>query len=45
MISKKTRNTLISKVGVLLLGCTLIFGLINPLTTKADEKKVKNVIN
>ncbi|WP_195467903.1 alkaline phosphatase [Clostridium sp. D43t1_170807_H7] len=44
MISKKTRNTLISKVGVLLLGCTLIFGLINPLTTKADEKKVKNVI-
>ena len=44
MISKKTRNTLISKVGVLLLGCTLIFGSINPLTTKADEKKVKNVI-
>lgn len=44
MISKKTRNTLISKVGVLILGCTLIFGTINPLTTKADEKKVKNVI-
>lgn len=44
MISKKMRNILISKVGVLLLGYTLIFGLINPLTTKADEKKVKNVI-
>ena len=44
MISKKTRNRLISKVGVLLLGSTLIFGSINPLTTKADEKKVKNVI-
>lgn len=44
MISKKTRNTLISKAGVLLLGCTLIFGLSNPVTTKADEKKVKNVI-
>lgn len=44
MISKKTRNTLISKAGVLILGCTLIFGSINPLTTKADEKKVKNVI-
>ncbi len=44
MISKKTRNKLISKVGVLLLSCTLIFGSINPLTTRADEKKVKNVI-
>ena len=44
MISKKTRNTLISKATVLILGCTLIFGSINPLTTRADEKKVKNVI-
>lgn len=44
MISKKTRNTLISKAGVLILGCTLVFGSINPLTTKANEKKVKNVI-
>ena len=44
MISKKTRNTLISKAGVLLLGCTLIFGLTNPSTARADEKKVKNVI-
>lgn len=44
MISKKTRNTLISRAGVLLLGCTLIFGLSNPVATKADDKKVKNVI-
>lgn len=44
MISKKTRNKLISKVGVLLLSCTLIFGSINPLTIMADQKKVKNVI-
>ncbi|WP_195988358.1 alkaline phosphatase [Clostridium sp. D53t1_180928_C8] len=44
MISKKTRNTLISRAGVLLLGCTLIFGLSNPSTTKADDKKVKKVI-
>ena len=44
MISKKTRNTLISRAGVLLLGCTIIFGLSNPVATKADDKKVKNVI-
>ena len=44
MISKKTRNTLISKLGALLLGCTFIFGLSNPISTKAEDRTVKNVI-
>ena len=44
MILKKTRNTLISKLGALLLGCTFIFGLSNPISTKAEDRTVKNVI-
>ncbi|MGG7143291.1 alkaline phosphatase [Clostridium nigeriense] len=44
MISKKTRNTLIYKLGAFLLGCTFIFGLSTPISTKAEEKTVKNVI-
>ncbi|MGG7059805.1 alkaline phosphatase [Clostridium tertium] len=44
MISKKTRNKLIYKLGALLLGCTFIFGLSTPISTKAEERTVKNVI-
>lgn len=44
MISKQTRNTLTTRLGALLLGCTFIFGLSNPTSIKAEEKKVKNVI-
>lgn len=44
MISKKTRNTLITRLGTLLLGCTFVFGLSNPTLIKAEDRKVKNVI-
>jgi alkaline phosphatase len=44
MISNKTRKILISRVGALLLGCTFIFGLSTPISTKAEERVVKNVI-
>ena len=44
MISKKTRNTLITRLGALLLGCTFIFGLSSPTSIKAEDRKVKNVI-
>ena len=44
MISNKTRKILISRVGALLLGCTFIFGLSTPISTKAEERIVKNVI-